>query len=41
VIGLVAVGTMSGFAVIGWLGYDVVFAGGVAWVSLTAVRRGF
>jgi hypothetical protein len=40
VLGLTAVGSLAGFAVIGWLGYHVVFAGGVAWVTLTAIRRG-
>jgi hypothetical protein len=39
-IGLVAVGLISGFAVIGWVGYNLAFVGGIGWVSLAALRRG-
>lgn len=39
-IGLVAIGGLAGWSIIGWTGYGVVFGGGVAWVGMTAIRRG-
>jgi hypothetical protein len=39
-IGLVATGTLAIFAIIDWIGYAVVFAAGVVWVALVALRRG-
>lgn len=40
VVGLVAVLTLAGFAVISWIGYGPVFAGAAAWVAMAALRRG-
>jgi len=39
-IGLVALGLLAVFGIIGWLAYAVVFAAAVAWVALVALRRG-
>ncbi len=38
--GLTAVGCIAGFAIIGWMSYDVLFASVVAFGAFTAVRRG-
>ena len=37
---LAGVLTLTGFAVIGWVGYDVVFVAGAAVVAFAALRRG-
>jgi len=39
-IGLVALGILAIFAIIGWIGYPVVFACAVVWTALVALRRG-
>jgi hypothetical protein len=39
-VGLVALGGLAIFSVVGWVPYGVVFAVTVAWVALVAVRRG-
>jgi len=39
-IGLVAVGVLAMWSIVGWVSYAVVFATGVAWTAMTAVRRG-
>jgi len=38
--GMLALGILAIFSVIGWVSYAVIFAGGVAWVSMVAIRRG-
>jgi len=38
--GLLALGILGIFSVIGWISYAVIFAGGVAWVGMAAIRRG-
>ncbi len=40
VLGLVALASMSSFAVIGWLSYDVLFASAVGYFGLIAIREG-
>jgi len=39
-VGLVAVGVLAIWSIIGWVSYAIVFATGVAWTAMTAVRRG-
>jgi len=39
VLGLVAIFFLTGFAILGFIGYDIVFVGIVAWVSLTVLGR--
>jgi len=38
--GLVAVATISGFALVGWVGPNLMFAAGAGWVAMAALRRG-
>jgi len=38
-IGMVGVGMLTGFAIIGWLGYSIVFVAVVAWASIAYLRR--
>lgn len=40
VLGLVALLVLAGFAGYGFVGYDLVFAGGAVWVGVAALRRG-
>jgi hypothetical protein len=40
VVGLVAVVSLAGFALIGWVGYGPVFVSGAGWVALVGLRRG-
>lgn len=39
-VGLVAVGTISFFSIIGFVSYTIVFVGGISWLSFAALRRG-
>lgn len=38
--GILVLGILAVFSVIGWVGYEVVFAGSVAWTAMAAIRRG-
>lgn len=38
-LGFVPLGFLSGFAIIGWIGYSVLFAGVVSWSTFFAIRR--
>ena len=39
-VGLVALGSVSAFAIIRWAPYSIVFVGAVSWASFAALRRG-
>lgn len=40
IIGAVALFLLGGWAIIGWLSYNIVFAGALGWIGVTALRRG-
>jgi len=39
IVGVAGLGFMTAFAVLGWIGYDLLFVGVVAWAALAFVRR--
>ncbi len=39
VVGVAGIGFLTGFAILGWVGYDLLFVGVVAWGSLAVARR--
>jgi hypothetical protein len=39
-VGMTGVGSLAGFAVVGWVGFDVVFAAVIALIAFAALRRG-